>query len=220
MKSNSICTSIGEKTYQQIVDALQEIDFAEIRIDIAEINLNEIKKLFSSNKKLVATCREGFYSTEERMERLSVAINSGAQYVDIETEADDNFRQVLIEQARAKNCKVIISYHNFENTPPQETLTRIINTCSKQGADIVKLITTAQNEQDAATILSLYNTGVANLVTFAMGQFGLISRLACIYLGAPFTYASLSDEKPLANGQMSIEKMRKICGSINPEINF
>ena len=61
MKSNSICTSIGEKTYQQIVDALQEIDFAEIRIDIAEINLNEIKKLFSSNKKLVATCREGFY---------------------------------------------------------------------------------------------------------------------------------------------------------------
>ena len=48
-----------------------------------------------------------------------------------------------------------------------------------------------------------------NLVAFAMGEAGAISRILCTVIGdAPFTYASLG--KAIAPGQMTIEQMKSI----------
>lgn len=207
----NICVSIAEENYGNMVSALANYDFAEIRLDLCKMNESEIRKVFAiPNKQLIATCREGFYNENDRISRLSVAIEAGAAYVDIEVEENDNYRQTLLEKAKAKGCKVIISHHDFEHTPDVDKLQAIIATCEQMGADVVKLVTTARSNKDAATILSLYTTERRNLVAFAMGATGRITRLACLFLGAPFTYASASDLKAVASGQLNIAAMQQL----------
>ncbi|MDR1341178.1 MAG: type I 3-dehydroquinate dehydratase [Prevotellaceae bacterium] len=207
MQFDSICVSIGEQSYTGILAALEKVSFAEIRLDVSRITESEIESVFSSGKRLIATCREGFYSRRERMDRLVRAIRSGAAFVDVETESDGDFRDFIAEQAGLTGCKRIISYHNFETTPSLSGMCAIVDTCKKQGADIVKLVTTANSKSDSARVLSLYDIYSDSLVAFAMGETGLITRLACIFLGAPYTYAAVSDDKPLAGGQISAERI-------------
>jgi 3-dehydroquinate dehydratase-1 len=95
----------------------------------------------------------------------------------------------------------------------------IVETCKKQGADVVKLVTTAENKSDAARVLSLYDRYPdTNLLAFAMGEAGLITRVACVFLGAPYTYAAISDDKPLANGQISVEKIQNVMNNLKLKV--
>jgi 3-dehydroquinate dehydratase type I len=220
IQCDTVCVSIGEQTYSAIITALEHIDFAEIRLDVSRIATSEIREVFSSGKQLVATCREGVYDRNERLDRLVEAICAGATFVDVETEADDDFKKTISRYARSNNCKTIVSYHNFECTPSFAEMCNIIETCRKQDADIVKLVTTARNQSDAARVMSLYGDGFgANLVAFAMGEAGLITRVACVFLGAPYTYAAISDDKPLAGGQISVEKIRTIMNTLKLKTN-
>ncbi|MDR2027798.1 MAG: type I 3-dehydroquinate dehydratase [Prevotellaceae bacterium] len=216
---NSVCVSIGEQSYSGVLAVLEKVSFAEIRLDISRITGAEIRSVFSSGKRLVATCREGFYDRHERMERLVEAIRAGAAFVDVETESDEDFRNTVAEQAAINGCKLIVSYHNFEETPPLPEMCSIVETCKRQGADIVKLVTTAKSKSDAARALSLYDKyRDTNLVAFAMGEAGLITRVACVFLGAPYTYAAASDDKPLASGQISVEKIKNVMDNLKLKV--
>ena len=207
---HNICVSMAEKTFDEISTALNGINFAEIRLDACEINEDEIRRLFSTpGKILTATCREGRYDNRERTRRLVAAVEAGATYVDVEADADDNLRETVAKSAKIKGCRLIVSHHDFEKTPEYEELRNIVDTCRRLGADVVKLVTTAVSFADNARVLSLYRT-CSDLVAFAMGETGKITRIACLYAGAPFTYAALSDDKPVACGQLSVERMIKI----------
>ncbi|MDR0724601.1 MAG: type I 3-dehydroquinate dehydratase [Prevotellaceae bacterium] len=217
---NSICVSIGEQTYSGVIAALEKVDFAEIRLDMSRITSSEIRTVFSLGKQLVATCREGFYDRNERLDRLIEAVRAGAAFVDVETEADEDFRKAVAKQAKLNNCKLIVSYHNFEETPSLLEMCDIVDICKKQDADLVKLVTTAKNKSDASRVLSLYDKYPdTSLVAFAMGAAGLITRVACLFLGAPYTYAAVSDDKPLANGQISVEKIQNVMNNLRFKIN-
>jgi 3-dehydroquinate dehydratase-1 len=104
---------------------------------------------------------------------------------------------------------VLISWHNFFNTPSDEYLEKKINDMKKFSNNI-KLVTMAKNVTDSFRLLNLYEKFKdSNLITFAMGDYGIISRILCtIYGKSPFTYASL--EKPIASGQLSVIEMRRI----------
>ena len=73
----------------------------------------------------------------------------------------------------------------------------------------VKIVSTAKSIDDSTQILQLYSKkGSNNLIAFAMGDKGEISRILCLYLGSPYTYVSLG--RPVAPGQFSIAEMKKI----------
>jgi 3-dehydroquinate dehydratase-1 len=77
-------------------------------------------------------------------------------------------------------------------------------------SNYIKIVTTAKNTQDALRLLDLYETAIGlNLIAFAMGEAGIISRILCTVFGnAPFTYAAL--EKAISPGQLTIKQMRKL----------
>ena len=73
----------------------------------------------------------------------------------------------------------------------------------------VKIVSTAKSTDDSTRMLELYSKkGKNNLISFAMGDFGRISRILCLYLGSPYTYVSLG--KAVAPGQFSIDEVKKI----------
>jgi 3-dehydroquinate dehydratase-1 len=168
---------------------------------------------------LVATCRPGKFSDEERARLLLKAIQHGAQYVDIEFESEVKYRHMLVEHARAKGVKVIISYHDFDKTPSLKDLEAIVEKAQLMEADIVKIATLAKTPVDCATIMSLYRKE-KDLIAFCMGQLGIITRIAAPLLGAEFTFAALDDSFKTAPGQLTIEEMEKIYKIIRPDEEY
>lgn len=205
-----LCLSIPSLPLQQVMQLTEKAEMAEIRLDLLCPSEEEIRQLFSTHgDKMIATCRPGAYSEVERFDMLTAAIDAGCGYVDLEIDASCAFLDTLIPYAKNKGCKVILSYHNYKETPERESLELTVIECLACGADIVKIATMANTEQDAARILALY-AHHRQLVAIAMGEKGRITRPASLQLGAPFTYVSPEGVAGTAAGQYSETEMTHI----------
>jgi 3-dehydroquinate dehydratase type I len=216
-----LCVSISNLDFNGCLEALQGQEMAEIRLDLLSLSLEEVEKIFSLPVKLIATCRPGKQTPENRIKLLVKAISSGAAYIDIEYEASLEEKQFFVKSAEKAGCKVIISYHNYNSTPSMSDLELIVEDCFIIGADIAKIACMVNHEKDSARLLSLYDlekykSGIAPLetkkrqiVAIGMGEKGVITRVASIFLGAPFTFVSNNQIKT-APGQLDKQTMQKI----------
>jgi 3-dehydroquinate dehydratase type I len=79
------------------------------------------------------------------------------------------------------------------------------------GADICKVVTTAQKFEDNLAVLQLIaDFPKARVVAFAMGPLGFTSRIMCPLVGGDFIYASIETGKEAAPGQIAVGDLRKI----------
>ena len=210
MLSNKICVSLGGMPFERCLQLASAWPLVEVRLDlIHQIDPEKIELLAGQCRQWIATCRPGNLTDDGRFELLKAAIRSGATYVDIEYEAESAYHQLLINLAGKHQCKVIISYHNFESTPDADILNRIIRHSIVMGADFVKLAVTANFPADSARIMSLYEQH-EHLVAFAMGEAGKITRIAAPFLGAAFTFASVDEAHLTAPGQLTASQMDEI----------
>ena len=114
----------------------------------------------------------------------------------------------LVKYLKSTKTKLLVSWHDFKKTPKSSELKNKIKQMSKFSSN-VKIVSTAKSTYDSTRMLELYNSkGKNNLISFAMGDLGKISRILCLYLGSPYTYVSLG--KAVAPGQFSIDEVRKI----------
>jgi 3-dehydroquinate dehydratase-1 len=102
----------------------------------------------------------------------------------------------------------IVSWHDFEGTPPLEQLRRLGREQSELGS-VAKVVTTATSFDDNLTTLALCGEEPGKMVAFCMGGLGTVSRVVSMRLGAPLAYACLPDES-VAPGQLSISIMRAL----------
>ena len=204
-----ICISISDKNQERCLSLLTEAEMAEIRLDLTEFDDNEIRNVFVFPKPLIATFRPGDYDDDERMEKLKLAIEAGAQYVDIEIESEEGYRDELVNFARKRQCQVIISYHNFDATPQQNELRKIVNTCFEYNADIAKIATLVKNDREIAALFSLYDIN-KNVLAIGMGEKGKVTRVMAPFLGAPFTFAAPDKGDNTAPGQLTYSRMKEM----------
>lgn len=217
-----ICVSIAGLPFEQCRKVLKNIEMAEIRLDRLNFSLGQVQEIFSMHHCLIATCRSGNTSEEERKELLLTAIEAGAAYVDIEIENRTEFIEAVTTACQKRKCKVIISYHNYINTPPVGELKELVNRFFTVGADVAKIACQVNCEKDAARILALYDVDYQvqpgkKIVAIGMGDKGKITRPASLLLGAPFTYAALFVDKQTAPGQMTKKTLDNILNCLSKE---
>ncbi len=209
-----ICVSLREPDHRGFAAGLAGLELAEIRLDGAALSSDETKDLFARPLKLIATYRPtGKASPEVRRERLALAIRSGAGYVDLELDSPPGYREELLPIARERGCRIIISHHDERGTPGRPALERIVEQCFAAGADIAKIACRVNAPDDAASLLSLYGK-FHPLIALGMGPLGAVTRIAAPFLGAPFTYASITSDRPTADGQLDYKTLRDILGKI------
>ena len=209
-----ICLSIGKATVEECLEIIKDAELAEIRLDLNIYHEDETEKIFSSGANLIATCREGKYNPIERKFIMQKAIESGAKYIDVELTCDFDMRSYIINAAKLADCKVIISYHNYEKCPSKEHLNDILKRCFSSKADIAKIVCKVNSSQDNVNIMSLYEQD-KEIISFGMGELGRITRIAAPFLGAPFTYAYPKGRRRTAHGQFSEEKLKEIIDLIS-----
>ena len=215
-----ICTTIQNRTLEEIIGLLEgsepRIQMAESRLDRCPLDIEEIESLFSSSDTpLVATCRvvdDGNGTWEEAEEKLTTAVEAGAAFLDLEIEAPKEVGKRLRRACTEYGTTMIRSSHFFAGTPSDDVLRNTVEKCRKFGGEIVKIAAMAKSGEDVARVLGLYSQEQtsqrqAELIAFSMGETGRASRLECLRLGSPFTYAALNDNEAAAPGQWTYSEM-------------
>jgi len=197
-----ICVSFGNIDFATLKNKLKKYETAEIRLDLIDLNFDEIKEIFSSHKNLIATLRFNDKDKTNDFKKVETAVKFGAAYLDIDMNEETQILNKCIELCKLHNCKLILSYHNHTTTPSLADLKLKVDFGFSNKADIVKIVCTANTYTELARIFKLYEDE-RPLIAFSMGEKGKISRLLAISLGSPFTYAFADDESPTANSQLS-----------------
>jgi len=191
-------------------------DLIEIRLDYMD-KLEGVEKLVEhTSVPLIATNRqyqEGgscLQDEETRIKNLIAAAESGFQYADIELMTKDVAD--VASKLRDLGVEPIISFHDFKSTPSQDELGKIANTQIESGAELCKIVTTANCIEDNLTCLQLLSkmSRTAKLVCFAMSEKGVLSRALSPIFGGYFTYASLESGMETAAGQISISELKSL----------
>jgi 3-dehydroquinate dehydratase-1 len=213
------CVSVAEKTPAKtkkiLKIALAKSDYVEVRLDFLKVEkipetLELIKKDLS---KIVCTLRpktEGGVFPGNEKERIAI-LKLIAEYNPFLLDVEFNTLEKNSDLARylkSTKTKLLVSWHDFKKTPKSPELRKKITQMAKFSSN-VKIVSTAKSTNDSTRMLELYSKkGKNNLISFAMGDYGRISRILCLYLGSPYTYVSLG--KAIAPGQFSVDEVKKI----------
>ncbi|PVX26530.1 MAG: type I 3-dehydroquinate dehydratase [Candidatus Bathyarchaeum sp.] len=214
-----VCVSIPPKTVDEAFELIQKADsqhadIIEVRLDSLK-NHDKISDLPSCSKTpLIATNKStkmhgNFSASEtERQKILLTAARHGFEYVDVDLGTPKQTQ--LISNLKSAGAKVIVSFHDFERTPPTTELNKVLVKENALGANVCKIITTAKTVDDNLTTLNFVSEASKKnkLVCFAMGELGKHSRLVSPVFGAFFTFASLDEKRKTAKGQLTIQEMK------------
>nr|ACG40194.1 shikimate dehydrogenase [Zea mays] len=137
---------------------------------------------------------------DSRFEALLLAMELGAEYVDVELKVADKFMK-LISGRKPDNCKLIVSSHNYETTPSSEELANLVAQIQATGADIVKIATTATEIVDVAKMFQILVHCQVPIIGLLMNDRGFISRVLCPKYGGFLTFGSLKKGKESAPAQ-------------------
>lgn len=221
-KKIMICTSIKCKNNLELKRKILKAfnlssDYVEIRLDyLKEINIEKIKEAIKPfSNKCILTYRlkneKSIKRIKDKKNLIEKLLEIKPAFIDIE-EKHSKYMLDLIDRIKKSEIRLIFSWHNFNKTPSINKMKEVLEKL-KMHDDLYKIVTFANSINDNYKILSLYNFLNSNeknkLIAFCMGEKGLLSRILCVLIGAPFTYASLYNQKT-APGQLNIIEMRKI----------
>ena len=212
MRKPRICAVIVGNDAKAVKEVEADVDLFEVRIDLIGESWPEIAGQI--RKPWIATnrCAEqgGQWQGNEgrRIEQLLQAMEMGASIIDIELDTKNLDNIVKLVKRRAQ-C--LLSHHDLQRTPPLGEMRELVQRQLKAGADVCKVVTTAQGLDDNLAVLELDSEfpGV-RLVSFAMGPLGALSRVLCPLVGADFTYASIEPGGESAPGQITARDLLRI----------
>ncbi|HET7217001.1 MAG TPA: shikimate dehydrogenase [Vicinamibacterales bacterium] len=220
MSDAQVCMVATGRTMEELRrsrDAAERADIVELRLDFVD-RPDVAGALAGRRTPAIVTCRaqwEGGHfqgSEEERRRILDLAIDQGAEYVDVEAAA--SFAQEMIARRRGKG--LVVSEHVFG--PPPADIQQRFAALRSTGAEIAKL---AVQVDSLAQMLPMFDIepepNGRGRVLIAMGTAGLASRVLAARLGSRWTYAG----DGVAPGQLSFERLlrdfrfRRISGDAN-----
>ncbi len=216
MKRPRICAVIVSNDLQAVKGVEPFVELFEVRIDLIGDDWRELVKQLE--KPWIACNRSadegGSWrgSESKRREELLSAIEMGASIIDVEL-VTGNLKEIV--QLIKKKAKCLLSFHDLKGTPPLDRMREIVQREMEAGADICKIVTTAQRFEDNLAVLQLISDFPRKrVVSFAMGPLGFASRILCPLFGGDFTYASIEAGKESASGQITAGDLKKIYGMV------
>jgi len=224
-----ICVPVAAKTLSNLPLLVEKAedegaDLIEVRLDYLKSIKGVEKIVKQASVPLIATNRQhgqGGYRVQNektRIQNLIRAAESGFQYADIELTT----RGLGDINSRLKDLgvKPIVSFHEFTGTSSLPEMEKIVKAQMEVGAEVCKLVTTANSVEDnlPCLLLSSKMCKVTKIVCFAMGEEGLTSRALSPVFGGYFTYASIGKGMETASGQITVSELKKLYKTLGVEV--
>src|SRR5262249_43471893 len=191
-------------------------DAFEVRLDsLARVVPGWENKLSRLRAPLIVTVRhphEGGsnkLSLRERHDLLTRCLPY-ATYIDVELRSAFSLRS-LLKLAEQKKVSRIISFHNFQSTPPLRILLAKARAAKNHGANIFKVATRTDTPVQLARLLDFITNENIGIPVSAMGigKLGAISRVLLARAGSVLIYASVAGASDV-EGQLSLQQIGRL----------
>lgn len=153
------------------------------------------------NIPLIYTCRvihEGGFQEIAAADRLRLnkaVITTGlVDLIDTEMSNGESMVAEMKVACRKAGCPLILSYHNFDETPDEAFIVDRLVTAGELGADVAKVAVMPKTYKDVLTLLGATYTARTEhldipIITMSMGAEGGITRIAGGLFGSDLTFA-------------------------------
>lgn len=235
-----ICVPIVEKTEAEILAMAEEIvkvgaDIVEWRgdwyqdimsWDAVNGTAKKLRKILGNIPLLFTFRREAEGGEKEIEPQLyceliqKIAATGFVDLVDIELFTGDKMVCDIIDKVHQNGVKVIVSNHDFHQTPEVEEIVLRLVKMRELGADIPKIAVMPNVKKDVLTLLTATEMASAALncpvITMSMGSAGAISRLAGEVFGSALTFGTVG--KSSAPGQIEVGDLRTVLNIIHKQL--
>lgn len=237
----SVCIPLTASAKPELIEEAYHyresaIDVVEWRADLfAEVEdhtaveevLKELVKILAGIP-LIFTFRshqeggEKDLSREDYVSLNQFVIQTGlADFVDIELYQGEDTVRDLIALAHKKHTYVIISNHDFQQTPPKTEIVNRLCMADELGGDVLKIAVMPNEIEDVLELLSATNEmkkyTKKPIITMAMGPLGVITRLSGQVFGSAVTIGA--GERASAPGQVPIQDLHQVLKVIEKSMN-
>ena len=201
-------------------DVLNEQKVEETLKSLRQI-INDIPLIFT-----IRTDAEGGklqISGVEYANLLKFVAGSGeADIIDVELFKEGINIGKLVEDIHAFEVLVIMSNHNFTETPEKEEIIKRLCQMQELGADLPKIALMPNSPADVLCLLSATEEmarkhATKPLVTMSMGGLGSITRLSGEVFGSSMTFGSAG--KSSAPGQISVSELKQCLQTIHASLD-
>lgn len=223
-----ICVPLTGHSRTQLIEQAQQLadlpaDLAEWRADLYREDrmavLPELRKAVGERLLLVTlrTAAEGGGGTPTREEYSAfcraVAGSGCADLVDVELRWGEDVLSVLLPQLRQAGIRVVLSSHDWEQTPESGLLLDRFQQMSAWGADLRKIAVMPHSPEDVLRLLRVTRKAALEdpdrpVISMAMGPLGAVSRVCGEVFGSAVTFGA--GERSSAPGQLPAQTLR-IC---------
>ncbi|HSO74999.1 MAG TPA: type I 3-dehydroquinate dehydratase, partial [Blastocatellia bacterium] len=213
-----VCAVIAEQTIEAAQSAISRAggfaDLIELRLDyLRDFDFTKTDGLAhllaGKPKPVIITCRafeEGGQQHVDHAVRLRLLVEGAkrfADYCDIEAAHYSDAVSLSPDLSR-----LIVSWHNFEETPAD--LDKTYERITALPAGVHKIVTRANSINDSLAVFRLLDRAISDgkkLIALAMGASGVVTRVLGPRRGSFLTYGALDPGKESAAGQLTCDEL-------------
>lgn len=224
---NNYCLPIIKKTSKEVLRTINinysKYGYFEVWLDyIGDLSFELLKKLKKKpGKRLILLFRRQNLEPvklemEKRLQIIESLKNSSCMLdLDISTQK----QEIEYIKAKALKIKLILSYHNYQSTPTESEIEKILNYMSENNATVFKISTFCQSKSDAVrllqTLLLLKEKKLRHIV-LGMGKEGVITRVFGTLWGNEVIFAPMSLKEKSAPGQLTKGELESVFQVLKP----
>lgn len=142
-----------------------------------------------------------------------IAATGMVDLIDVELFTGEALVREIVNFAHDHHVKVIMSNHDFTQTPSQEEIVSRLCKMQALNADLPKIAVMPQSTDDVLTLLCATNEMVTKhadrpIITMSMSTLGIISRIAGETFGSALTFGSAASAS--APGQLPASELSEV----------
>ncbi|SRR5258708_34436238 len=219
MKIN-YCLPIIKNSKQDVLRTIEkyrnEYQYVEVWLDpIKNLDNDFIDRLtYMLQDKLILLFSRGnelqTSITKEKKLKILDLLDDCESFLDLDL--SDKEELAYLKRKKLK-VKIIISYHNYQETPPEDVLKGTLNKMAKYNPTIYKIATLCMSENDTLRLLQLQlslRKQKTRHIVLGMGEFGKITRVFGTVWGNEMIYAPITKQDVSAPGQLTKQELEKI----------
>jgi 3-dehydroquinate dehydratase I len=211
--------SLNQLACLQPVELKGLCDILEVRLDgmpshIDTLNI-ELDRFNDFPQLFTARCAsEGGLSDLSSRERakLLTEVSKRAAWIDVELASYADMKDTL-HQIRSEGVGLILSYHNFTETPQTSQLQDIVDLAGE--ADIIKIAVQHNNASDLTRCVETLQNNDHPMSMMGMGPLAPVSRLLYAQHGSLLNYGYLGNTET-APGQWPAKLLREAIATLKP----
>ena len=135
------------------------------------------------------------------------------QAVDVELSSEASFVDGIRNLVKSLGIKLILSWHNINETPSVDDLVKYLVEEEVAGADIAKISVQPNSFSDVIKLLKASVIAREKLsipqITVSKDDIGVITRIFGQFLGSDLTFFSVAGSSTI--GQVSLQDYRELC---------